>query len=268
MHCKAVILAAGRGARLNPLTPFIPKEMLPVGGFPAIHHVVLEAARCGVNDVMVVLSDGKDAVKRYLTEIVCPKGEAASRLSAARDKLLSSVRISFAMQKELLGTAHAISLARAYAGEYPLVVMYPDDVLTLADHADGSFATARLMIAARQTGCSVVLAEEIPGESASQYGVLELSGKGNVRRVTALSEKPAHYLKPTAYVMIGRMVLMPRVISSIEEHPFTDKDGVIPALSEEADRGKLLAVIHRGVRFDLGSHQGYENILRQTLIGR
>ena len=64
MPVKAVILAAGTGARLCPLTPFIPKEMLPIGGFPAIHHVLVEVLSAGVNEVMIVLSDGKQQRKR------------------------------------------------------------------------------------------------------------------------------------------------------------------------------------------------------------
>ena len=268
MACKAVILAAGKGARLSPLTPFIPKEMLPVAGFPVIHHVLAEASRCGVKDALVVLSDGKDTIKRYLTETVFPKGDAALLISEKREKLLSSVRISFAVQKELLGTAHAINLAKDFAATDPLLVMYPDDVLSFGDAANVPLASARLFEVASDTGCSVLLAGEIPGVESSQYGVLELSGGGDVRQVTALCEKPAHYDKSTAFVMIGRMVLSPRLLRSLERHPFTDRDGVIPALTEEAKQGKLLAVIHRGLRFDLGSHRGYENILKHTLIGR
>ena len=53
MPAKAVILAAGKGARLCPLTPFLPKEMLPVEGLPAIHYILTELVSAGIGSFKI-----------------------------------------------------------------------------------------------------------------------------------------------------------------------------------------------------------------------
>ena len=118
-----------------------------------------------------------------------------------------------------------------------------------------------------ETGKSVVLAEEIPVALSSQYGVLSMgvaSGK-DVCSVTGIVEKPKDYRGEKAYAMIGRMVITPSVMDAIESFPINDADGIIPALSAEAGEGRVLAKLYRGRRYDLGSHRGYEEVLREMI---
>lgn len=262
MPAKAVILAAGMGTRLCPLTPFVPKEMLPVGGFPAIHYVLSELVFAGVKDVAVVLSEDKRAIRDYLTARVFPKGEEARRLAEEREKVLSALRITFLKQKKPLGTAHAIGLAKRFAKGGSLLVVYPDDLIEVRSQP---MCVREMIDLSEATGDSVVLAAEVPGSNASQYGVLDVSIKDNRRIVTAIREKPKGYEKPTAFVMLGRMVLTPRALARISHHRFTDAEGIVPTLAEEAAEGRLLAVLHQGVRYDVGSHEGYISLLRDTL---
>ncbi len=264
MPAKAVILAAGMGTRLCPLTPFIPKEMLPVDGFPVIHHVLSELVSVGVKEVAVVLSKGKRSVREYLTARTSPKGEAARRLAEERERVLSALRITFLDQKRLLGTAHAIGLAREFAEGGPLLAVYPDDLLEVRGRP--TCGCARDMIALSEaTGNSVLLAAEVDGSKASQYGVLDVFSEKDRDVVTAIREKPRDYTKPTALVMIGRMVLTPHALRRISKHRFTDQEGIVPTLAEEASEGHLLAVVHHGARYDVGSHEGYMSLLRDSL---
>ena len=264
MPAKAVVLAAGRGARLSPITPFIPKEMLPVKGFPAIHHVLFEVLSAGVKDVLIVLSEGKDVIRRYLTEPIHPKGWEALAFSAERERLLAALHIEFALQKPLLGTAHAIGLASGFAGDDPLLVVYPDDFLVIPQNSPEKNPSFLLLEANRQTGSSAVLTTEVAGSEAHKYGVIQLERRDGRPYVAAIREKPQNYKESTAQVMIGRMVLTPRVVRSIPSYPLTDEEGIIPLLSEEAENGNLRAVLHRGARYDIGSHQGYLSLCSQT----
>ena len=262
MSVKAVILAAGLGARLCPLTPFIPKEMLPIGQLPAIHHVLSEVADAGVDEVMIVLSKGKESLLRYLSDEITPKGEQASRFSEQRRKLLTRLKVCFAKQRFPLGTADAIRLARDFMGDEPLAVLYPDDLLRERSEEGGSGALLGEMIrVAVQRDVSVVAACEIPGSMASQYGVLRLEGDGALCRVSDLTEKPSDYREDMAHVMIGRFVISPRVMASIPRHEISDRSGIIPALLEEASIGRLFARVYRGQRYDIGSHQGYREAM-------
>ena len=268
MSVKAVILAAGRGARLCPLTPFIPKEMLPVDGFPALHHVLNEVVDAGITEVMIVLSEGKEMIREYLTRELSPKGCEASLFAEERKRTLSRVKITFALQKELLGTAHAISLAKDFAGQDPLLVIYPDDLIYDARaHRIISESTRRLVDSCLETGHSVLLAAEIPGRLASMYGVLTLRRRGERYDVTDIVEKPLRYNADRAHVLVGRMMLTSRIMDSLTYCRMNDCEGIIPALTLEARAGRLSAEVYRGKRYDLGSHEGYRLLLRDSTRG-
>src|SRR5438552_6352658 len=63
---KAVLLAAGRGTRLKPLTDSVPKCLLPIAGRPLLEYWLLLLARHGVTEVLINLHHLPDAVRRFL----------------------------------------------------------------------------------------------------------------------------------------------------------------------------------------------------------
>ena len=264
MKPKGVILAAGKGSRLAPITPFLPKEMLPICGYPAIHHSLFELSEAGVTDVLVVVSSDKTALVAYLTEPIVPKGAVATKLTAERDALLSRMRISFVEQKAQNGTADAILLAEEFMGDAPLVVLYPDDLLTVCGAcSDGVNATRALVHECENSKNSAILISEIPGASAREYGVVNCRPSGDGLRVVSLVEKPRDYAADVAFALIGRMILTPRTVHSIHCFDRTDESGIIPVLSHEATRGALTAVRYFGRRYDVGSHKGYASAMQE-----
>ena len=62
---KAVIPAAGLGTRVLPASKAMPKEMLPIVDKPAIQYIVEEAARSGIEDILIILSRGKGLVEDH-----------------------------------------------------------------------------------------------------------------------------------------------------------------------------------------------------------
>ena len=62
---KAVIPAAGMGKRFYPLTRAQPKEMLPILDKPVIHYVVQEAVNSGLDEILIIVGYGKDAIINY-----------------------------------------------------------------------------------------------------------------------------------------------------------------------------------------------------------
>lgn len=92
---QAIILAAGEGSRMRPLTRNRPKVMLPVAGRPLLEEIILRAASAGVDRFVVVVGYRKDAIIERL-----------------RDGSSLGVQIDYAVQKEQLGTADALAAAR------------------------------------------------------------------------------------------------------------------------------------------------------------
>ena len=64
---KAVIPAAGFGTRFLPFTRAVPKEMIPLVDKPVIQYVIEEAAAAGIEDILIITSSGKEAMRNHFT---------------------------------------------------------------------------------------------------------------------------------------------------------------------------------------------------------
>src|SRR4029453_13037583 len=120
---KAVIPAAGLGTRFLPATKAQPKVMLPVIDVPAIQLVGEEAARAGIEDVLIVTGRGQREIEdhfdrnleleRFLEEK--SKFDELKRIQ----QIAELAEIHYIRQKEALGLGHAVPLARAHGGGGP-----------------------------------------------------------------------------------------------------------------------------------------------------
>ena len=64
---KAVIAAAGFGTRFLPATKAVPKEMFTVVDKPVIHYVAEDAVKAGAEEILIVISEGKECIREYFT---------------------------------------------------------------------------------------------------------------------------------------------------------------------------------------------------------
>ena len=151
---KAVVLAAGEGTRIRPLSTALPKPMLPVADRPLVAHTVDAAIDAGAAEVVLVVGYEADAVRGYFGE------------------RYREVPVSYAVQEEQAGTAHAVNVARKHL-EGPFVVLNGDNLYD-------PDAIARLFDA-----CPAICAIEV--DEPSNYGVLSTDGG----TVTDVVEKPA-----------------------------------------------------------------------------
>jgi len=102
---KAVILAAGEGQRLRPFTASKPKVMIKVGNKPILQYVVEALRDSGIRDIVMVVGYRKDRVMEYFG-----------------DGKRFGVKIDYAIQKQQLGTAHALRQAENLVGDDFIVV--------------------------------------------------------------------------------------------------------------------------------------------------
>jgi len=106
---KAMILAAGRGERMRPLTDRVPKPLLPVGGRPLIAHLIERLARAGLTDLVVNVSHLAIQVEREL-------GDGARH----------GVHIAYSREEQALETGGGIAYALQLLGDAPFVVVNSD----------------------------------------------------------------------------------------------------------------------------------------------
>jgi bifunctional UDP-N-acetylglucosamine pyrophosphorylase/glucosamine-1-phosphate N-acetyltransferase len=154
---QAVILAAGEGTRMRPLTHSTPKPMLPVADRPLVAHTASMAADAGADELVFVAGYEGEAVREFFGEEY------------------AGVPVSYATQEEQLGTAHAVLQAR--------------------DHLDGDFVVLngddlydRAAIESLFEGDAAIAAYR--ADEPSNYGVLTLDD-GNVVDIVEKPENPA-----------------------------------------------------------------------------
>jgi bifunctional UDP-N-acetylglucosamine pyrophosphorylase/glucosamine-1-phosphate N-acetyltransferase len=183
---KAVILAAGKGTRLWPLTKNTPKPLLPVAGRPLLEWMILRVREAGVTDIMLVTN--------YLEEQI---------RAAFGDGSSLGVNIAYAHQAEMLGTADAFRAAERWVGGDAFLGLYGDHYL--------SEGTLRRIRKAHREGEVTVGALEVA--DPSQYGAFALDGD----RVTRVVEKPPRGEEPSGYANVGIYVFPPSVFRYIAE---------------------------------------------------
>lgn len=155
---KAVILAAGDGLRLRPLTESRPKPMLCAAGKPLIHHLLLEAKKAGVTEAIVIVRHMKDKLIAHLSSLEL------------------GMPIKFIDQKEGNGTGAALLSAEGEVDDTFMVLA--GDIVTESSVIKGVMDghEGRITVGLKQV------------KNPRNYGVAELSGG----KISLFEEKPAH----------------------------------------------------------------------------
>lgn len=161
---KGLILAAGLGTRLRPLTSLRPKPTISVANRPLIHYAVDDLLDVGVSDIGIVVSpETRDAIEA----ILLPYGARA--------------RFTFVVQDPPKGLAHAVAAAHAFLRDDPFVMYLSDN---LFEHGIGAFVDAFRP----EDGVNAVLAL-VPVADPRAFGVAEVED-GRVRKLVEKPEQP------------------------------------------------------------------------------
>lgn len=114
---KAVVVAAGRGNRMMPLTADTPKPLLPLHGRPILEHILLGLKNAGIEDVLVVVNYLAEKIEDYFGD--------GSKLG---------MRISYVEQTGPMGTGSALLAAESYVGGEPFMLLWGDVLMGSHDY--------------------------------------------------------------------------------------------------------------------------------------
>ncbi|MEM9145516.1 MAG: UTP--glucose-1-phosphate uridylyltransferase GalU [Pseudomonadota bacterium] len=260
---KAVFPVAGLGTRFLPATKASPKEMLTLVDRPLIQYAIDEARAAGIKECIFVTARGKSALEDYfdaaptLERQLEEKGKTAL-LNEVRATTMPSGAIAYIRQQEALGLGHAVWCARRLIGDEPFAVILPDDVIAAKKPC------LKQMVEAYEsdgmTGC-MVAAMEVPRERTASYGVLNIAeDHGRLVRAAGLVEKPDPAVAPSTTAVIGRYILTPTVLESLN----TMKQGaggeiqLTDAIADQVAFGNAVYGFRfEGARYDCGSKAGY-----------
>jgi UTP--glucose-1-phosphate uridylyltransferase len=255
---KAVIPAAGLGTRFLPATKSIPKEMFPIVDIPMIQHIVEEAVRSGIEDVILITARHKEAVENHfdfnfeLEESLDRKNKKdLAEISRSVGRLCNVISIR---QKSPLGLGHAVLCAASVVGNEPFAVLLGDDLI------DSSVPCTRQLIDVyEREGASVVGVMKVPQSEVSKYGIVDgAEVRPRLLEVSHLVEKPTPEAAPSCYAIPGRYVLSPKIFECLRKTQ-PGQGGEIQltdGLQILAQVEKLFAYEFEGTRYDTGDRLG------------
>ncbi|WPF85401.1 UTP--glucose-1-phosphate uridylyltransferase GalU [Staphylococcus aureus] len=256
---KAIIPAAGLGTRFLPATKAMPKEMLPILDKPTIQYIVEEAARAGIEDIIIVTGRHKRAIEDHfdsqkeLEMVLKEKGK--SELLEKVQYSTELANIFYVRQKEQKGLGHAISSARQFIGNEPFAVLLGDDIVESEVPA-----VKQLIDVYEETGHSVIGVQEVPEADTHRYGIIDpLTKSGRQYEVKKFVEKPAQGTAPSNLAIMGRYVLTPEIFDYLK----TQKEGagneiqLTDAIERMNNDNQVYAYDFEGERYDVGEKLGF-----------
>ena len=224
---KAMILAAGEGRRMRPLTHSLPKPMLPVGGRPLVERLVRLLWEHGVREVAINLHHQPHALTGYV-------GNGSSM----------DVRVVYSLEETVLGTAGGVKRMQAFLRDDPFFVLYGDVFTDMNLSALASFHTKR------RAALTMALYH---AETPSECGMTRLSKDG---RLLDFVEKPEAGTETSSWANAGVYVVEPSVLQHIPPNrPFVFGADLFPLLLQRAV--PLFGYISDAAVIDIGTRLGY-----------
>lgn len=255
---KAVIPCGGLGTRFLPITKAVPKEILPVIDTPVLAYIVNEAIDSGITDIMIVLPEGKAAIREYFSP--APKLEDALQRSG-KSELLSLVKstygranIVFGLQEKPLGSADAVYKAKPFTGNEPFCLAWGDDLIVAKEPV-----MKQLIEAHEKCGANVIGVQTWPGDDIVRYGVADVcEGEGRLKKCRAIVEKPPLDKLPSRLAALGRYLLTDKVYDYIENTPVGagGELQMTDTLSAMCADGTVYVYDFEGKRYDMGDKFG------------
>jgi UTP--glucose-1-phosphate uridylyltransferase len=245
----AVIPCGGLGTRLQPITRWLPKEVLPVGLKPILYWTLDEAADAGLLRAIIITNPHK------------PLLEAVAR------NYQGPLELEFVPQDHPRGLGDAFLRARDILGGAPFIALLPDNLF------QGSNPSAAVLATYRATGSASVLLAEIQRKDAGSKGA---TGRATVRpgadghlRVVAVADKGAGRFDTAgaeaAVTPIGRIAFGGDILREFEEVgrglPRGAELDDVPVLQRLARREELAGVISPARFFDVGVPEGYRDAI-------
>ncbi len=256
----AVFPVAGLGTRFLPATKSMPKEMLTVVDKPLIQYAVEEARDAGIERFIFVNGRNKGMLQdhfdlNYELDDTLEKRGKMDALAASRSMVLAPGAIASVRQQEPLGLGHAVWSAKPLVGDEPFAVILPDDLIQ-----SDKPCLKQLIEVYEETRGNVVAVLDVPREHTQRYGILKVGeDDGRIAAVEGLVEKPDPAEAPSTLSVIGRYVLLPQVMTYLDEKA-VGAGGEIQltdAMARMIGSTPFHGLRFEGKRFDCGDKIGF-----------
>lgn len=225
---KAIILTAGEGTRMRPLTTTRPKTMLITGGKPLIQYNIESLRDAGIKDITLVVGYKKEVIKEYFD-----------------DGSDFGVKINYAIQDGQLGTAHAIGSAEKFIDE-SFIVLNGDIIV--------SYDLIRNLIekyATRTSNDVKSVMTLITVDNPSNYGIVSMEND----KIKEIVEKPAKGEEPSNLANAGIYLFSTEIFDAIRKTELSERGEyeITDSLDIELKEGwEILGLISNEHWMDVG----------------
>jgi mannose-1-phosphate guanylyltransferase len=248
---KAMILAAGKGTRVRPLTYDLPKPMIPVLGKPVMAYLIEHLRKHGVTEIMVNVSHLHEKIEEYFGE-----GEQYG------------VQIGYSFEGYTKEDGEVVAVPIGSAGGMKKIQefggFFDDTTIVLCGDALIDLDLKAALAEHRRKGAvASVITKEVPWDKVSSYGVVVTDKNG---RITQFQEKPKQEDALSNFISTGIYIFEPEVIDLIPSGvEFDIGSQLFPLLAE-----KGMPFFAQGRPFnwlDIGSVSDYWEVLQNVLTG-
>ncbi len=204
---KAMILAAGKGTRVRPLTYALPKPMIPILGKPVMEYLIEHLVKFGVQDIMVNVSYLHDRIENYFGE-----GQRfGARIGYSFEGYVDDDGQVF---PNPIGSAGGMKKIQEFGGFFDetTLVICGDALIDLDLHS--------ALFEHRRKGALVsVITKEVPMEQVSSYGIVVAEPDGKVK---SFQEKPTQEEALSNLASTGIYIMEPAALDLIPKDKFFD----------------------------------------------
>lgn len=230
----ALILAGGKGTRLKPITHEIPKPLVPIHGKPVLEYSLDLFKKFGIKNILISIGFKGEKIKEYFG-----------------DGKRFGVNITYIEEKEPLGTAGPLKLARKY--------LHETFIMCNADELKDIDLVEMFMFHKENQAIGTIALTSI--DDPSRYGVAKLTGN----KILDFVEKPAKENAPSNFINSGLYILEPEVIDYVPEGLSMVEKDVFPKLARE---GKLFGYPFAGYWKPIGTFEQYEEAIHDLKEGK
>jgi len=222
---KAIILAGGKGARLQPYTKILPKPLMPIGDMPILEVLLRQMKRAGIDEVVITVGHLAGLLQTFF-----------------QDGRQLGLHITYSLEEAPLGTAGPLSLVTGLDRTF---LVSNGDVLTALDIKD--------LIRFHTEHNAVATIAVHKRKVDIDYGVVQCDGN---HQIIGYTEKPSiDYL-----VSMGVYVFEPKVLAYIPYYQYLDLPELVKKMVSAGE--KVIGFPYAGYWQDLGRPDDYENATR------